>query len=131
VNYTTIANTTEMAAVGAWLVLQGLLTNLPTMDPKIKIKDFNLWTESYGGHYGPPFFSYFKDQSAAIANGSTEGIQLTMTTLGIGNGIIDEDIQIPFYPEFAANNSYGIKAVTDDDYLSMRAAYYDPGMYKD
>lgn len=120
-----------MAAVGCWHIIQGFLANLPKMDSKIKIKDFNLWTESYGGHYGPSFFSYFSDQNAAIANGTQDGVQLVMATLGIGNGIIDEAIQAPFYPEFAVNNTYGIKAVDDQTYLAMKAAYYDPGMCKD
>lgn len=36
-----------------------------------------------------------------------------MDTLGIINGIIDEQIQAPYYPEFAVNNTYGIKAIND------------------
>lgn len=46
-----------------------------------------------------------------IANGTTKGIQLEFNTLGIINGIIDESIQAPYYPEFARHNSYGIEAV--------------------
>lgn len=40
-----------------------------------------------------------------------EGVQLEFHTLGIINGLIDEAIQAPYYPEFARNNTYGIKAV--------------------
>lgn len=46
-----------------------------------------------------------------------------MDTLGIGNGIIDEFIQAPYYPEFAVNNTYGIKAVNDTIYNFMKLAY--------
>jgi carboxypeptidase D len=46
-----------------------------------------------------------------IANGTTKGIQLDFNTLGIINGIIDESIQAPHYPEFARHNTYGIEAV--------------------
>jgi carboxypeptidase C (cathepsin A) len=130
-NISTAANTTDEAAVGAWHVLQGFLANLPTLDSQIKSKTFNLWTESYGGHYGTSFFSYFEDQNNAIANGTRNGTQLVMDTLGIGNGIIDEAIQAPYYPEFAVNNTYDIKAVSDTIYLAMKAAYYDTGMCKD
>lgn len=126
-----LASTTEMAAVGVWHVLQGFLANLPQMDSEVKVREFNLWTESYGGHYGSTFFSYFSDQNQAIINGSQEGVQLVMATLGIGNGIIDEAIQAPFYPEFAVNNSYGIQTVSDEVYQDMKAAFYDPGMCKD
>lgn len=117
--------------MGAWHVLQGFLANFPQLDSQIKTKTFNLWTESYGGHYGPSFFSYFEDQNNAIANGTQNGTQLIMDTLGIGNGIIDAQIQNPYYPEFAVNNTYGIKAVNDSIYLDMKAAYYNPGMCRD
>jgi carboxypeptidase C (cathepsin A) len=51
---------------------------------------------------------------------------LQMDTLGIINGIIDEQIQAPYYPEFAVNNTYGIKAVNDTIYTFMKQAYYMP-----
>ncbi|KAH6674639.1 Alpha/Beta hydrolase protein [Halenospora varia] len=123
--------TTDQAAVGAWHVLQGFLANLPTLDPKIKVQKFNLWTESYGGHYGPSFYSHFKDQNNAIKNGTQKGVPLVMDTLGIINGIIDSKIQTPYYPEFAVNNTYGIKAVNDTIYKEMKAAFSDPGMCSD
>ncbi|CAG8392395.1 unnamed protein product [Penicillium salamii] len=49
----TAIDTTELAAKATWEVLQGFLGGLPKLDTKIKSKSFNLWTESYGGHYGP------------------------------------------------------------------------------
>lgn len=39
-------DTTYLAAVGAWEILQGFLVNLPTLDNKVTNKTFNLWTES-------------------------------------------------------------------------------------
>lgn len=41
---------------------------------------------------------------------------MNFKTLGIGNGIIDETIQAGYYPEFAVNNTYGIKAYNDTVY---------------
>jgi carboxypeptidase C (cathepsin A) len=124
-------STTDEAAVAAWHVLQGFLANLPQLDSKIGSKTFNLWTESYGGHYGPSFYSHFKDQNAAIANGTQNGTHLVMDTLGIINGIIDEKIQAPYFPEFAINNTYGLKTVNDTTYSQMKAAYYGKGMCRD
>ena len=114
--------TTDMAAVGAYHILQGFLSNLPQLDGQVASRSFNLWTESYGGHYGPSFFNYFYDQNQAIANGSAQGVQLEMHTLGIGNGIYDEGIQAGYYPEFAVNNTYGIKGVNDTIYSFMKLA---------
>jgi carboxypeptidase C (cathepsin A) len=46
-------DTTDLAAVAAWHVLQGFLGALPQLDAEVgSNKEFNLWTESYGGHYG-------------------------------------------------------------------------------
>ena len=127
--YTT--DTTDLAAVVTWHVLQGFIANLPQLDATVTSKTFNLWTESYGGHYGPAFYNYFYDQNLAIANGTANGTQLIMDTLGIGNGIIDEGIQAPYYPEFAVNNTYGIKAVNDSIYTFMTTANIIPGGCQD
>ncbi|KAM0163875.1 hypothetical protein ACHAPG_001028 [Botrytis cinerea] len=115
----TALDTTDLAAVAAWHVLQGFLGGLPQLDPAVNLttkKEFNLWTESYGGHYGPAFYKYFYDRNQEIANGTIAGVHLDFNTLGVGNGIIDEYIQAPFYPEFAVNNTYGIKAYNDTVY---------------
>jgi carboxypeptidase C (cathepsin A) len=125
------ANTTEAAAVGAWHILQAFLDLSPQLDPDITNFTFNLWTESYGGHYGPGFYNYFYQQNEAIKNGSITGVELQMDTLGIINGIIDEEIQAPYYPEFAVNNTYGIKAINDTVYEFMKFAYYTPDGCRD
>lgn len=78
-------------------------------------------------HYGPSFFNYFNDQNKLISNGTIPGVKLDFNTLGIGNGIIDEYIQAPHYPEFAVNNSYGIKSVNDTVYNYMKFALNMPG----
>ncbi|KAG8626874.1 hypothetical protein KVT40_005819 [Elsinoe batatas] len=122
----TEVDTTDLAAIAAWHVLQGFYSGLPQLDPEIQSKEFNLWTESYGGHYGPAFFNYFNEQNKAINNGSIQGIPLNFNALGIINGIIDEYTQAPYYPEFAVNNTYGIKAINDTVYNYMKFAAYMP-----
>jgi hypothetical protein len=124
-------DTTALAAVGTWHILQGFIENLPTLDATVKSRTFNLWTESYGGHYGPAFFSYFYDQNQAIQNGTAQGCELNMHALGIINGIISERIQAPYYPEMAYNNPYGIKAVNESIYNYMKMNYYFPEGCKD
>lgn len=119
--------TTELAAVATWHALQGLLGDLPQLDNKVENKTFNLWTESYGGHYGPAFFNYFYEQNKKIDSGYHSGTKLIFDTLGVGNGIINEAIQVPYYPEFAVNNTYGIKAVNDTVYEYMKFALNMPG----
>ncbi|KAF2190662.1 putative carboxypeptidase S1 [Zopfia rhizophila CBS 207.26] len=115
-------DTTDLAAVAAYHILQGFYSGLPSLASDVKSKVFNLWTESYGGHYGPSFFNYFYEQNKLIQNGTIDGIELNFNTLGIGNGIIDEYIQSGYYPEFATNNSYGIRSINDTVYSYMKFA---------
>ncbi|KAF9700088.1 hypothetical protein EKO04_001423 [Ascochyta lentis] len=116
-------DTTDLAAVATWHVLQALLNTVPKFDTKIGTpQEFNLFTESYGGHYGPAFFNYFYDQNLKIQNGSMPGYPLNFNSLGIINGIIDESVQAEHYPEFAVNNTYGIKAYNDTVYSYAKFA---------
>ena len=108
--------------MSAWEILQAFYGALPQLDSKVKSTQFNLFTESYGGHYGPSFFNYFYDQNEKIANGSAKGKFFDFNSLGIINGIIDEYIQAPYYPVMANNNTYGIKAVNDTVYDYMNFA---------
>ncbi|KAL8243701.1 hypothetical protein R6Q59_009959 [Mikania micrantha] len=109
-------DTTDLAAVAAWEVIQAFYEILPSLDSNVTSKVFNLATESYGGHYGPAFFNYFQNQNQRISNGSAQGVPLTMNSLTIINGIIDEYIQVPYYNKFAVNNTYGIKAYNQTVY---------------
>ncbi|KAF4220410.1 hypothetical protein CNMCM8980_001270 [Aspergillus fumigatiaffinis] len=127
----TLIDTTDLAAHAAWEILQGFMGGLPQLDHRIKSKDFSLWTESYGGHYGPAFFNYFHEQNEKIADGTVEGIHLNFNSLGIINGIIDEGIQATYYPEFAVNNTYGIKLVNDTVYNYMKFANKMPNGCQD
>jgi carboxypeptidase C (cathepsin A) len=86
-------DTTDLAAIAAWEIIQGFYSALPQLDSNVSSTEFNLATESYGGHYGPAFFNYFYDQNEAIANGTAQGKQLSFNSLTIINGIIDELIQ--------------------------------------
>ncbi|KAB5580577.1 serine carboxypeptidase-domain-containing protein [Coniochaeta sp. 2T2.1] len=49
----TATDTSRRAAMAAWKAVQAFLAELPRMSPRVASRDFNLWTESYGGHYGP------------------------------------------------------------------------------
>ncbi|RMD41858.1 hypothetical protein DV735_g3275, partial [Chaetothyriales sp. CBS 134920] len=123
----TAIDTTDLAAIAAWEVVQGFLSALPHLAPDVGLKEFNLATESYGGHYGPAFFNHFYKQNAAIQNGSAHGTPLQFNSLTIINGIIDEYIQAPHYPEFANFNTYGIKALNETVYNYEKFALNMPG----
>ena len=50
------------------------------------------------------------------------GFPMNFNSLGIINGIIDEAVQAEQYPEFAVNNTYGIKAYNDTVYSYAKFA---------
>lgn len=56
-----------------------------------------------------------------------KGYALNFNTLGIGNGIIDEYIQAPHYPEFATKNTYGVVAYNKTVYDYATFALNWPG----
>lgn len=102
-------STTDQAAVATWEILQGFYSVLPQLDNEVESTEFNLATESYGGHYGPAFFDYFYNSNEKIRNGTATGKLLNFNSLTLINAIVDEAIQAPYYPEFATNNTYGIR----------------------
>ncbi|EME38991.1 hypothetical protein DOTSEDRAFT_75626 [Dothistroma septosporum NZE10] len=111
-------DTTDLAAIGAWHVLQGFLSGISKFDGNKASapKKFNLATESYGGHYGPSFFDYFYEQNEKIKNGSTQGYAMNFNSLTLINAIISETIQAGYYPEFATKNTYNITAYNETVY---------------
>lgn len=106
---------------------EALLTLCIPVDPTVRSRRFNLWTESYGGHWGPTFFNYFFDQNVLIREKKTQGVEIQLETLGIINGLISQRVQMPSYPEFAYNNTYGIRGINETVYNFTRMALSMPG----
>lgn len=79
------AVSTLAAAPRVWNLLQAFYAQFPEYENR----DFGLFTESYGGHYGPEFAYYFEQQNAAIDAGTIKGEKINLVALGINNGWID------------------------------------------
>ncbi|KAJ6526334.1 serine carboxypeptidase [Mycena capillaripes] len=76
--------TSQEAAADVWTFLQIFLED--SRFSNLASQNIAIWTESYGGHYGPAFAAYFLSQNAAIAAHTLNGITLNLKTLGIGDG---------------------------------------------
>ncbi|KAJ4252928.1 hypothetical protein NW762_010834 [Fusarium torreyae] len=112
-------DTTRLAAVTCWEVLQGFYSALPQLsDSNITSTEFHLWTESFGGHWGPAFFNYFSKQNELLDEDTTKGRKLEMKSLGIVNGIVEPAVQTWHLLEFtqAYHNGYGIDLINDTIY---------------
>ncbi|KAK8075683.1 Carboxypeptidase s1 [Apiospora hydei] len=95
-------NSTVTAAPYAWNLLQAFYASFP----EYACRDFGIFTESYGGHYGPEFAHYIQAQNAAIDAGTVAGEKLALKAVGINNGWFDSTIQERAGIEFAVGNSY-------------------------
>lgn len=131
-NSTFIANNTAHAAVALWHFAQTWFEEFPQYKPHDE--KISLFTESYGGRYGPTFVDYFLRQNELIANGTLTGPglhYLHMDTLGIVNGCIDSEEQLRGYIEFAWRNTYGIRAFNESQYYHAKYEFSRPGGLKD
>jgi len=75
---------------------------------------FFVFGESYGGHYVPAISYRIWE-----GNNNKEGLEINLSGVGIGNGMTTPTIQYEWYPSMANNNTYGIKAVSEDVYAKM------------
>lgn len=129
----TTANTTEIAAQATWHFLQAWLSAFPQYNPAVRPNvtassgisnesvGVNLFTESYGGKYGPVFATFSEQQNQAIIDGllpSRSTLVIKLETVGILNGKIDDLVQDYYYPLFAYNNTYHIQAINQADELN-------------
>ncbi|KAL8697098.1 MAG: hypothetical protein Q9224_002467 [Gallowayella concinna] len=127
------ANTTEIAAHTIWHMLQGFLAAFPQYNPAVTLNDtqsgsvgINLFTESYGGKYGPLFAAHFESQNALRRSGKlpkNKTLEISLASLGIIQGCLDDAVQGRFYPIFANNNTYGIKALSLVDQQNAASSY--------
>ncbi|KAJ7504986.1 serine carboxypeptidase [Mycena galericulata] len=101
---TETVGTSLEAAEDVWTFLQIFLKDRRFAN--LATHKLALWTESYGGHYGPTFAAYFLSQNDAIAAGTVRGVHLNLKTLGIGDGLTDPISQYPGYITYAASNPY-------------------------
>ena len=93
------ANSTVTAAPFVWKLLQAFYAQFPTYENR----NFGLFTESYGGHYGPEFALYLwvwtlhyilhitqlpfsESKNADIGEGTASGVKIPLVALGINNG---------------------------------------------
>ena len=136
------ANTTQNAAMAVYHLIQGLSSVLPNyiLDKNAPL-GINLFTESYGGHYGPVFAdAWVKENDKLRKRGAmphsksartrtttpAKAREIKLASLGIMNGCIDDLIQGKRYAEMAINNTYGIQLIDQATADGINAAFDAP-----
>ncbi|KAJ7826492.1 alpha/beta-hydrolase [Mycena olivaceomarginata] len=120
---TDTVNSTESAAVQFWKVFQILFESGEFS--QYESREFIFATESYGGHYGPAFVTYFDQQNDAIAKGTLTGVPIVVSALMVNNGWYDPLIQNLAYLDFATNApGYG-QLQSDAVLQKMNTSYFE------
>lgn len=126
------ANTSQIAARSIWHFLQTFLTAFPEYNTALRREEhkptaeIHIFTESYGGRYGPAIGSFFKSQNdrrGFDADFASHTVEITLRSLGIINGWIDLLVQAPYHPRFAYQNTYGIQAISQLQQLNALSAF--------
>ncbi|KAL9013022.1 MAG: hypothetical protein Q9173_002247 [Seirophora scorigena] len=115
---TDAVNSTVTAAPNVWKLLQAFYAHFS----QYLNRDFGIFTESYGGHYGPEFAEYFEQQNAAIALGTVIGHDINLVALGVNNGWFDSQLQEKAYIDFSYDNPYKI-LIDSSQHTSYLEAY--------
>ncbi|KAJ4295345.1 hypothetical protein N0V90_007356 [Kalmusia sp. IMI 367209] len=134
-------NSSVIAARAAWHFLQGFLSAFPQYNPGqhpnrtvTEPAGINLFTESYGGQYGPTFADFFEDQNERRRTGElpvNNTLEIKLASLGIINGIVDTLIQTPAMASFVFNNTYDVQGMTQTDYLNLLSNFKRPSGCQD
>ncbi|KAG9031380.1 hypothetical protein FRB95_002811 [Tulasnella sp. JGI-2019a] len=119
------ATGTESAAAALWTMLQTLFES-PEFST-YQTRELIIATESYGGHYGPAFVSYFNSQNTLITAGSLSGVKITVTALMINNGWIDPAIQYLGYINYAVTGGGYGALVSSSAIKAANTSYYKSG----
>jgi carboxypeptidase C (cathepsin A) len=90
-----------------------LIQNFYASFPEYKSREFGIFTESYGGHYGPEFARYIQAQNKAIAAGTVKGEKIKLTGLGINNGWINPADNYKALIDYQVNNKYKKNMITE------------------
>ncbi|KAI0783201.1 alpha/beta-hydrolase [Abortiporus biennis] len=118
-------NSTFAAAPPIWKAFQ-ILFESPQFH-KYESREFIFATESYGGHYGPEFVTYFDQQNQLIEEGQLQGELITVSALMINNGWYDPLLQNKAYVDFATNApGYG-QLQSDTVIAQLNEAFFGKG----
>lgn len=110
---------TDTAAKYVWRLIQAFYSQFP----EYKSREFAIWTESYGGHYGPGFADFVLKQNLAIKQGKVSGEEINLVALGVNNGYTNAPDVYKSYIDYALVNPYR-PLITPEQAAGYYADYY-------
>lgn len=107
-NPNTTANNTVQAAKALWHFAEHWLSSFPGYTTQSN--EISIWGNSFGGYWVPEtavqISKGFQNLSSEHALASKN---LTIDAIGITNGCVDIESAMTGYPDFAYNNTYGVR----------------------
>merc|ERR1712166_266191 len=102
------------------------LAEFITAHPEYAAAPFYVFGESYGGHYAPNVAYAVLEGNKEPANADLPKINLK--GLAVGNGLTDPEVQYPYYPEMAYNNTYACPGSQKGCGLKLTTPYQLSGL---
>ncbi|KAF5343070.1 hypothetical protein D9758_011146 [Tetrapyrgos nigripes] len=90
-------NSTDAAAPFVWTTFQ-ILFESPEFS-KFQKREFIFGSESYGGHYGPSFVTFFDQQNARIQSGEIKGEEINVSALMINKYVVSSHHCMSYRPD--------------------------------
>ncbi|KAF2664858.1 putative carboxypeptidase S1 [Microthyrium microscopicum] len=113
-NYATTTNTSANAAKALWHAMQVFLNDFP--ESKSSDSRVSIWSESYGGRYGPRSAAFFQRQNEKIQAGKLQNKAykpINLDALGIVAGCVDKLTEGISATKYAYNNTFGLRIVNE------------------
>ncbi|KIX07449.1 uncharacterized protein Z518_02102 [Rhinocladiella mackenziei CBS 650.93] len=122
----TTANTTVASARGLWVFAEHWFSSFPGYDTSSN--DISFWGNSYGGFYVPEVAATVSKQLKKLTTSHPlRQKDLKVDAIGITNGCVDFYYQMEGFPEYANNNTYGVKFYNDTTYREIQNNITKPG----
>jgi hypothetical protein len=115
-SYAATTNTSANAAKALWHAMQVFLGDMP--DANSSDRRVSIWTQSYGGRYGPRAAAFVLRQNENIRNRKLEDTTyrlIQLDALGIVSGCIDRLAEGVLGATFGRNNTYGVQYISEAD----------------
>jgi carboxypeptidase C (cathepsin A) len=120
------ANNTVLAAKAFWHFGEHWLSSFP--EYKTSSKNIEVWGNSYGGYWVPETAAQFtKNLKNLSMKHPLKRRNLKIDTVGITNGCVDFESSVAGYPEFAYNNTYGVRFGSEALYDEVMHNITKPG----
>ncbi len=108
-------NTSVSSARAVWYFAEHWLSSFPgysTSSNKI-----SFWGNSYGGYWAPETAARFaKNFKSLPTKHPLKPKNMKVDTVGITNGCIDFEYGLAGFPQYAYNNTYGVRFLSKDQY---------------